>query len=112
MANRPFKVGRFAHTLRVRLMREHVGVDVDAMYEEDLMASEPVKPIYEQEEWDPESEQEYGKSGVTHIEQSHRQTAVGNMLQDVRDVVEQGESDQEGFACVFLIEVPNSYAWH
>ena len=27
MANRPFKVGRFAHTLRVRLMREHVGVD-------------------------------------------------------------------------------------
>ena len=40
MAGKPFKVGRFAHTLRVRLMREHLGVDVDAMYEEDLMASE------------------------------------------------------------------------
>ena len=38
MAGRPFKVGRFAHTLRVRLMREHLGVDVDSLYEEDLMA--------------------------------------------------------------------------
>lgn len=31
MAGEPFPVGRFAHTLRVRLMREHAGVDVDAM---------------------------------------------------------------------------------
>lgn len=29
MAGEPYKVGRFAHTLRVRMMREHVGVDVD-----------------------------------------------------------------------------------
>jgi phospholipase D1/2 len=29
MAGEPYKVGRFAHTLRVRLMREHLGVDVD-----------------------------------------------------------------------------------
>ena len=29
MAGRPYKVGRFAHTLRVRLMREHLGVDTD-----------------------------------------------------------------------------------
>ncbi|KAG2065325.1 phospholipase D [Suillus decipiens] len=33
MAGKPFKVGRFAHSLRMRLMREHVGVDVDAMVE-------------------------------------------------------------------------------
>lgn len=31
MAGRPYKVGRFAHTLRVRLMQEHVGVDVDTL---------------------------------------------------------------------------------
>lgn len=47
MAGKPYKVGRFAHTLRVRLMREHIGVDVDALYEEDLMASDPVKPEQE-----------------------------------------------------------------
>jgi phospholipase D1/2 len=29
MAGRPFRVGRFPHTLRVRLMREHLGLDVD-----------------------------------------------------------------------------------
>ena len=31
MAGQPYKVGRFAHTLRMRLMREHVGIDVDAL---------------------------------------------------------------------------------
>jgi phospholipase D1/2 len=31
MAGRPFKVGRFAHTLRVRLMQEHLGIDVDSL---------------------------------------------------------------------------------
>ena len=42
-------------------MREHLGVDVDAMYEEDLMASEPVKPPHEQEEWDPDVEEYVGQ---------------------------------------------------
>jgi phospholipase D1/2 len=40
MAGKPFKVGRFAHTLRVRLMREHLGVDVDALYEEDIQQAQ------------------------------------------------------------------------
>ncbi|MBW0478538.1 hypothetical protein O181_018253 [Austropuccinia psidii MF-1] len=31
MAGKPYKVGRFAHTMRVRLMREHLGIDVDAL---------------------------------------------------------------------------------
>ncbi|KAF9013434.1 hypothetical protein BDQ17DRAFT_1343417 [Cyathus striatus] len=79
MAGRPFQVGRFAHTLRVRLMREHVGVDVDALDEENLMANEPREPEYEQQEpWDPESEQAYGQSsGVTRIKKSQQHTAAG-----------------------------------
>ena len=36
MGGKPFKVGRFAHLLRVRLMREHLGIDVDALDEEEL----------------------------------------------------------------------------
>jgi phospholipase D1/2 len=40
MAGEPYKVGRFPHTLRMRLMREHLGVDVDAVAEEDRLDEE------------------------------------------------------------------------
>ena len=87
----PFKVGRFAHTLRVRLMREHLGIDVDALDEEDLMTYEPVKQVYDQQTWDPDQEQAYGKeSGVTHIKKSKQKTAVGTMIADGMDTMNQG----------------------
>ena len=35
MAGEPYLVGRFPHTLRMRLMREHIGVDVDEVMEDD-----------------------------------------------------------------------------
>lgn len=35
MAGKPYKVSKFAHTLRVRLMREHLGIDVDEILEEE-----------------------------------------------------------------------------
>lgn len=90
MAGKPYKVGRFAHSLRVRLMREHLGVDVDALYEEDLMAAEPNKEEYEQEHWDPEGEQEFGDAGVTHISRKHQRTAMGSLVHDTIDGLEQG----------------------
>jgi phospholipase D1/2 len=91
MAGKPFKVGRFAHTLRVRLMREHIGVDVDAMSEADLMASEPVKPEHEQDEWDPDAEQEHGQeSGVTRVKKSQQRTPASAIFHDVVDGLEQG----------------------
>jgi phospholipase D1/2 len=34
MAGEPYKVGKFPHTLRMRLMREHLGVDVDCIAED------------------------------------------------------------------------------
>ena len=36
MSGEPYLVGRFAHTLRVRLMREHLGIDVDEVLEDEL----------------------------------------------------------------------------
>lgn len=36
MNGQPYLVGRFPHTLRMRLMREHLGLDVDALLERDL----------------------------------------------------------------------------
>lgn len=38
MAGKPYQVGRFAHTLRLRLMREHLGLDVDEILEEERQA--------------------------------------------------------------------------
>jgi len=35
MNGEPYLVGRFAHTLRMRLMREHLGIDVDEVMEEE-----------------------------------------------------------------------------
>jgi phospholipase D1/2 len=35
MAGKPYQVGRFAHTLRLRLMREHLGLDTDAILEQE-----------------------------------------------------------------------------
>ncbi|KAF5339011.1 hypothetical protein D9611_008713 [Ephemerocybe angulata] len=63
MAGKPFKVGRFAHSLRVRLMREHLGIDVDALVEDDLMSRDPMKAEHDQQPWDPNSEQTKGKEG-------------------------------------------------
>lgn len=91
MAGKPYKVGRFAHTLRVRLMREHLGIDVDAMYEDDLMAFEPTKGEHDIPEWDPDAEQEYGKeSGVTRVGNTQKRTATKSMVHDVMDGASQG----------------------
>lgn len=38
MAGRPYRVGRFAHQLRMRLMREHLGLDVDEILEQERRA--------------------------------------------------------------------------
>ncbi|EEH39580.2 phospholipase D1 [Paracoccidioides lutzii Pb01] len=34
MGGKPYLVGRFSHTLRMRLMREHIGIDVDEIMEQ------------------------------------------------------------------------------
>ena len=47
MAGEEYAVGRFPHTLRMRLMREHLGLDVDALEEEER----------DSEEWDRDTEQ-------------------------------------------------------
>ena len=79
MAGQPFKVGRFAHTLRVRLMREHLGMDVDALSEEDIMAHQP-KPEYQQQPLEPEPEIEQegsNKGGDFQLKQSKQKTPIG-----------------------------------
>ncbi|KAG6810809.1 hypothetical protein H0H92_010253 [Tricholoma furcatifolium] len=102
MAGKPFKVGRFAHTLRVRLMREHLGVDVDSLDEEYLMETKPKNSEFTGTIWDPDTEQTYGREdGVTHIKKSKQRTPVGALFRDTVDGAKQavhtaGENASKG----------------
>jgi phospholipase D1/2 len=49
MGGKPYLVGRFAHTLRLRLMREHLGLDVDEILEEERQADLGGKEDFESE---------------------------------------------------------------
>ncbi|GAA5927466.1 uncharacterized protein JCM15063_005909 [Sporobolomyces koalae] len=64
MGGKPYQVGRFAHTMRVRLMREHLGIDVDELESsegrEELLAREAKVMKEEDDQWDPDNEQKRG----------------------------------------------------
>jgi phospholipase D1/2 len=91
MAGKPYKVGRFAHTLRVHLMKEHVGIDVDAIDEPDLTKNEPVESEQDQKPWDPENEQNQGvEDGVTHVGHRERRTAAASAMHDATEAVSEG----------------------
>lgn len=50
MNGKPYLVGRFPHTLRMRLMREHLGIDVDELMEHDISTEEELRKIQVAEE--------------------------------------------------------------
>ncbi|KAJ7857670.1 phospholipase D [Mycena olivaceomarginata] len=85
MAGKPFQVGRFAHTLRVRLMREHLGVDVDSMEEDHLMTRKPVKPEHEQEKWQPDADENDG-----YVKDPKTRTGLRAFAGTVADGINQG----------------------
>ncbi|GAB7358799.1 hypothetical protein MBLNU230_g4023t2 [Neophaeotheca triangularis] len=49
MGGEPYDVGEFPHTLRKRLMREHLGVDVDAIYRREQLAAEAERAFQDAE---------------------------------------------------------------
>lgn len=95
MAGKPFKVGRFAHTLRIRLMREHLGVDVDKMYTEDLLAKTPKHDHMDVKSWDPDHEEGVGfdeENAYNRPKDIHIHTGVlGNAKQEVKGPIDQCE---------------------
>ncbi|KAG9315940.1 hypothetical protein JVU11DRAFT_3592 [Chiua virens] len=88
MAGRPFEVGRFAHTLRVRLMREHVGIDVDALSDEDYTSHEEEsygEPL--QEKWDPNAGEKSPRrqnAEVVHGQPVH--DSLSSVAQETREM--------------------------
>lgn len=88
-------------------MREHLGVDVDSLPEDDLMASEPTKPENEQKVWDPESEQERGKEGgTTEVKKSRLTTApVEGGIDMVTDGTAQGQCSATVFSVLLMLAI-------
>ncbi|THC95454.1 hypothetical protein EYZ11_005048 [Aspergillus tanneri] len=82
MNGRPYLVGRFPHTLRMRLMREHLGIDVDELMEHSMateeelrrieIAEQDTKPAEDQERPDSESLMQEKQTERDMIERRHR----------------------------------------
>lgn len=72
MGGEPYLVGRFPHTFRMRLMREHLGLDVD-----EIMESERQEGTARQDEqWEREMDRFHGDEGTSapHSPPSDRET--------------------------------------
>ncbi|KAL3424582.1 Phospholipase D1-like protein 2 [Phlyctema vagabunda] len=73
MDGEPYLVGRFAHTLRMRLMREHLGLDVDEVMEEERRAE-----IDREEE-----EYEHKMNGIYNDDETSRPESRDIQLSDL-----------------------------
>ncbi|KAE8348698.1 hypothetical protein BDV28DRAFT_80258 [Aspergillus coremiiformis] len=87
MNGRPYLVGRFPHTLRMRLMREHLGIDVDELMEHSMATEEELRRIQIAEE-DSKSPGDHDKIDPESL-----------MLerQDERDTIERRHRIQDEF---------------
>ncbi|KAJ5152874.1 Phospholipase D1 [Penicillium canariense] len=88
MNGKPYLVGRFPHTLRMRLMREHLGIDVDELLEHDLTTEEELRKIQvvEEEGAQPSNGRERRESESSVIER-----------QDEREMMERRHRVQDEF---------------
>lgn len=74
MNGEPYLVGRFAHTLRMRLMREHLGIDVDEVLEDDLQEEKYQK----EQQWEKDMNKFHNKEDIDRdianelLESKHR----------------------------------------
>jgi phospholipase D1/2 len=73
MNDKPYLVGRFPHTLRMRLMREHLGIDVDELLEQDIATEAELRQRRGSERIDSESMTTQEKQDEREmIERRHR----------------------------------------
>ena len=70
MNGEPYLVGRFPHTLRMRLMREHLGIDVDEIMENEQGQHEE----HQNEQWERDMNNFHGKNGDEESDAADRET--------------------------------------
>ncbi|ODQ54876.1 phospholipase D, partial [Saitoella complicata NRRL Y-17804] len=83
MGGKPYLVGRFAHSLRMRLMREHLGVDVDGIEQEERQMDGLDKKATWQDvdEWHPDREEGIGGKGAVDL-QSNPDDALSDVMSE------------------------------
>ena len=69
MAGEPYLVGRFPHTLRMRLMREHLGLDVDEIMEEEREANADEKD----DQWERDMDRFHSGDDVSQTSDADRE---------------------------------------
>ena len=90
MAGKQFKVGQFAHSLRLRLMREHLGIDVDAL-SEDVCDSSELPKADNQKTCDPDVGEESRLKGIaTHVGGDESGSKASSTINEARDGNDQG----------------------
>lgn len=107
MAGKPYQVGRFAHTLRLRLMREHLGLDVDEILEEERQQEmdreafeQEMEAIYQEDPLNPDGSGP--SSGRRERAQTHRRPSSRapsfnrDLDMDMAQAIHDGEPFEKG----------------
>jgi phospholipase D1/2 len=99
LGGKPYQVGHFAHTLRLRLMQEHLGVDVDAI-EVDQIQNGDINYVQfgsddEDDDEEEEEDQDQGNDGRGQADEAVKMEA--RMDKSIHDVGE-NRSDRSGDA--------------
>jgi phospholipase D1/2 len=76
-------------------MREHVGVDVDALEEDQLISRKPLGAEDEIQKWDPDHEQNEGERGTAGVTKVKAVKARTRLMATVETGVSSGESVYE-----------------
>lgn len=90
MNSEPYLVGRFPHTLRMRLMREHLGINVDEVMEDDRQEEEKNQA----DQWERDMDNFHGEepSGdATTVDRETEQKILESSRQNQDDVLARAE---------------------
>ncbi|KEQ92535.1 hypothetical protein AUEXF2481DRAFT_42977, partial [Aureobasidium subglaciale EXF-2481] len=100
MGGKPYDVGTFPHSLRMRLMREHLGIDVDEIYRreceaEKAMQDEEMERIY-RDDYDtpPETPRAHGGLTEENLSQNSEPDGKANVLHNFLSETNSGSSHQ------------------
>jgi hypothetical protein len=89
---KPVKVGRFAHTLRMRLMAEHIGLDVDQIDRERYQKENATTNYFEERVWNNYQNSEM--DNVDCIPPYIEVTITTQSTANERDRIQQEEKDE------------------
>lgn len=89
MAGGPYRVGRFPHTLRVRLMREHLGLDVDEIMQDEREEALEVAEQRENDQWEDQVKQWQEESAAEIIKDHNKSKKADDQYAERRQKIDE-----------------------